>query len=240
MNENPLNGCIPTQFVSSPESIGTPTVSILNNTRSNDHRSIYLYDLQDNKPEIIGDNLWDLNGFSDEIIDISNDSLNIPTDHNNYFIKKNLSMIFEITEESNTRSFENNQVSVKNILNSFHKPNYNSNMDLTYDVESYGNDKENQAKRANSHAKPFPMGLAAFNSYSTHDYRSMTIKNKDEQRKPFNNMVNWRSSSITQLKKLDTNIKQAQKQLVPGLNSIRNYRKKSKLLKTNRSKSILK
>jgi hypothetical protein len=244
MNETPLNGWIPTQFVSSPESIGTPvgtpTISILGNTRSVDQRSIYLYDLKDSKQEIIGDNLLDLDGFKDEILDISNDSLNIPTDHDNYFVKKNLSMIFEITEESNTRSHENNQVAVKNILNSFHKPNFNPNMDLTYDQDSYGNNKENLAKRANSHAKPFPMGLASFNNYSTYDHRSMTIKNKDEQRKPFINMVNWRSTSIAHLKKFDSQIGHAQKQLLPEVRSIRNYRKKSKLLKTNRSKSILK
>jgi hypothetical protein len=244
MDETPLNRWIPTQFVSSPESNGTPietpTVSILENIRSADHRSIYLYDLQDSKKEIIGDNLWDLNGFKDEILDISNDSLNIPTDNNSYFVKKNLSMIFEITEESNTKSHDNNQVFVKNILNSFHKPNFNPNMDLRYDQDSYGINKENLAKRANSHVKPFPMGLASINNYNTYDYRSMTIKNKDEQRKPFISMVNSRSTSIANLKKLDAQIEHAQKQLLPEIKSIRNYRKKSKLLKTNRSKSILK
>lgn len=71
-------------------------------------------------------------------------------------------------------------------------------------------------------------------------YYSMSNKNQNEGRKPFENMANRRRDSIKQFKKLDTQIEQAKKQLCPEMKLISKYRKKSILLKTTRNNSILK
>lgn len=73
-------------------------------------------------------------------------------------------------------------------------------------------------------------------------YYSMTNKNQNDKRKPFDNMINRRKSRINQFKKLDTQIEQAQKQLCPEMKLFygSKYRKKSILLKTTRNNSILK
>lgn len=151
--ENPLNNWIPTQFVGSPDSISTSGEPSLDYNRNLDQRSIYLYDLKDNKPNLIGESLWDFNDFDDEALNISNDSLNIPWDNN--LLKKNLSSIYELTEESRTKSHEHNKMIVNNNFNSFHTSNDKSNINLTFDHDSRRMNKENQSKLANIQQKSF-------------------------------------------------------------------------------------
>lgn len=160
--ENPLNNWIPTQFVGSPDCISTPEESSIDYKRNNDHRSIYLYDLKDNKPNLIGESLWDLNDFDDEALNISNDSLNIPWDNN--LLKKNLSSIYEWTEESRTKTHENNKL-IMNNFSSFQMSNEKSNMNLTFDQDSKWMNKENQSKLSNIRQKPFPIKTIYLDDY---------------------------------------------------------------------------
>lgn len=73
---------IPTQCVDSPESIKTPEGSRFDPTRSIEHKSIYLYDLQEKEGKLTEESLCDLQDLKDEVLDISSASINFPSNNN--------------------------------------------------------------------------------------------------------------------------------------------------------------
>lgn len=99
-----LQSCIPTQNVGSPESIKTPDLSESEILQSLEHKNIYLYDLHEGKQELCEESFCNLEGLNDDSLEsiISNDPPLAAT-HNHQILKKNLSSIFEMTDESQSK-----------------------------------------------------------------------------------------------------------------------------------------
>ena len=99
-----LEYCMPNQSVNSPESIETPEPSSTHHMKSIDHRSIYLYDLKDRQEQSYMGSVLNIDEIKD---DLCEDSLEVPSmplcDRTHLLMKKNLSSIFELTEDGSSK-----------------------------------------------------------------------------------------------------------------------------------------
>lgn len=195
---------IPTQWVDSPESIKTPEESRLDPTRSIEHKSIYLYDLQERDGKLSEESLWDLRDLKEDVLDISSASINFPN-NNNWVLKKNLSSIFELTEESFSKTLEIKNQTSENTpweilkISEGSTPRENNNL-KRYKLNH--SEKENMNVKANfvPVQRPCMIDPLGEDPVIPIDLIKTIQSSEDKSRKPFTNLLNHSNNSRAKLK----------------------------------------
>lgn len=151
-------------------------------------------------------------------------------------MKRNLSSIFELTEESHSKEVDNKRMDGTVDFSSSKKSNrkYYTNLQNHFIYE-----KENFGLESNRGIR-MPWVIVDASDVSSPPKEVFTKTQNINTRMPFANLLNQRSPSCEALKSIDTKLAQIQKQLQPGLKQITQFRKKSKLIKATRNNSLLK